>query len=385
VGGSTAPSDTASAPAADAAEDTLDATAERGAAGKDPGTVGASSASEPASGTAPEGKPATGTAPEGEPTAAETGTKAEAKPEAGKRRFRVPFAHATRRLPSPRRVVLATVKAVRTWSSGPDGRLALPALLLLVLMAVAGTAGAVLVPATAPTPVGIVGDPTPTAPGATFPEGIPEPTTVPSLPPTYPPGTAGAPGGRPSAVLAIWAEQTGRKVGVPALALQAYGYAELVLARTMPGCRLTWTTLAAIGKVESDHGRFNGASIGPDGQALPKIIGLPLDGKGGRQRITDTDNGELDGDLVLDRAVGPMQFIPSTWRLYGTDADNDGVANPHSIDDAALTAGKYLCQNGRDLTRPQDWWNAILSYNDVRPYAQAVFDTANQYGTASRS
>ncbi|MEV0728905.1 lytic murein transglycosylase [Polymorphospora sp. NPDC050346] len=296
-------------------------------------------------------------------------------------RIRVPFAHAVRR--PTRQAAASAARSVGAWSRRPSGRLTLPALLLLLVVAATGTAGAVIVPAIAP-------DPTPVAgPGEVSPD--PDLELLPTLPTTAPTTSPGAvpglpqPTGRPADVLAGWAQQTGERIGVPAVAVQAYGYAELVVSRTTPNCRLTWTTLAAIGLVESNHGRANGASLGPDGKAMPPIIGLPLDGQGGRQRIADTDGGRLDGDPVLDRAVGPMQFIPSTWAISGVDADNDGVKDPHDIDDAALAAANYLCSNGRNLSTSQDWWNAILSYNDVRQYAQAVFDAANQYGAASRA
>jgi membrane-bound lytic murein transglycosylase B len=118
---------------------------------------------------------------------------------------------------------------------------------------------------------------------------------------------------------------------------------------------------------------------------LPAIVGLPLDGKGGRALIADTDHGALDGDPTYDRAMGPMQFIPSTWKQDGVDADNNGLTDPNDIDDAALTAGKYLCHNGRDLSKGEDWWAAILSYNAVQPYAQKVFTEANSYGQRSRT
>jgi membrane-bound lytic murein transglycosylase B len=167
--------------------------------------------------------------------------------------------------------------------------------------------------------------------------------------------------------------------------MQAYGYAELVLSRTTPGCRLTWTTLAAIGRVESGHGSANGAVLRTDGQAQPPIIGLPLDGQGGRMRIGDTDRGQTDGDQQFDRAVGPMQFIPTTWAESGADADGDGAKDPNDIDDAALAAGNYLCKGNRDLSTSEDWWNAILSYNDVQRYAQDVFNFANDYGVRSRT
>jgi membrane-bound lytic murein transglycosylase B len=202
------------------------------------------------------------------------------------------------------------------------------------------------------------------------------------LPGTIPEAT---PAMRPADALAGWAQEVGTRVGIPVVAVQAYGYAELVVARTMPSCRLSWTTLAAIAKVESSHGSHNGAVLGADGAVQPPIYGLPLDGKGGRQEIRDTDQGMTDKDATYDRAVGPLQFIPATWMAYKVDADNNGVADPNDIDDASLTAATYLCQGGRDMSRADAWWDAILSYNAVRPYAQKVFDAANEYGRGSRA
>ncbi|MCI4062893.1 lytic murein transglycosylase [Micromonospora sp. R77] len=193
------------------------------------------------------------------------------------------------------------------------------------------------------------------------------------------------PTGRPADALAGWAQQMSTRTGIPTVAMQAYGYAELVLGQTHRSCQLSWTTLAAIGYVESAHGSANGATLSTDGRAVPEIIGDPLDGQGGRSRILDTDKGRLDRDSTYDRAIGPMQFIPTTWAQIGADADNDGRADPHDIDDAALAAGNYLCAGGRNMTISGDWWGAILSYNDVRRYAQAVFDKANEYGQVSRT
>ena len=45
----------------------------------------------------------------------------------------------------------------------------------------------------------------------------------------------------------------------------------------------------------------------------------------------------------LDRAVGPMQFLPASWARYGADGNGDGVRDPHQLDDAALAAAAYLC------------------------------------------
>ncbi|MEW2141489.1 lytic murein transglycosylase [Micromonospora vinacea] len=312
------------------------------------------------------------------------------------RRRRVQFAHAVR-LP-PRQAAATAAQATRAWARRPSGRLTLPGVFLLALVAATAAAGALLVPAAirAPRPVAV--DVSATPPGVAppvAPSGLPT-GPLPTGPlPTLPLPSGGLPGnglptgsvigGRPSDALAGWAQQVGVKVGVPAIAMQAYGYAELVLAQTNRSCALSWTTLAAIGQVESGHGSANGARLGQDGKAVPNIIGLPLDGKDGRMRIIDTDRGALDGDATLDRAIGPMQFIPTTWQEIGADADNDGRKDPHDLDDAALAAGNYLCKGGRNLSIPGDWWNAILSYNDVRRYAQDVYDTANRYGRSSRS
>jgi hypothetical protein len=314
-----------------------------------------------------------------------------------RRRRRVPFAHAVR-LPPPREAAVTAARATRAWARRPSGRLTLPGIFLLALVAATAAAGALLVPAAvrAPRPVAVDASVAPTvtagplAPSGPL-NGVPQPTgPLPTGPlPTggMPTGPAGGPvlGGRPSDALAGWAQQVSAKVGVPAVAMQAYGYAELVLAQTNRSCALSWTTLAAIGQVESGHGAANGARLGQDGKALPKIIGDPLDGRDGRMRIIDTDRGAMDGDATFDHAIGPMQFIPTTWQEIGVDADRDGVKDPHDLDDAALAAANYLCKGGRNLSIPGDWWNAILSYNDVRRYAQAVYDTANRYGQASRT
>ncbi|WP_428967121.1 lytic transglycosylase domain-containing protein [Micromonospora fluostatini] len=329
----------------------------------------------------------------------------------GGRRRRVPFAHALRT--PPRRAARRAAQATREWSRRPSGRLTLPGLFLLALVAATATAGALLVPATAGDTrrvAGATADPSsgvvpglgtgvPLPPGATAVPALPGGTPLPGLSGSPLPGVTPGPGGvlptgpavgpaagRPADALAAWAQTTGAKVGISPVAMQAYGYAELVLAETNRSCGLSWTTLAAIGFVESRHGQANGATLKPNGRAEdPLIFGLPLDGQGGRMLIRDSDQGRLDNDTTYDRAVGPMQFIPTTWEEIGADADNDGVKDPHNINDAALAAGRYLCKGSRNLTIPGDWWEAILSYNDVRRYALDVYNTANRYGQASRT
>lgn len=179
-----------------------------------------------------------------------------------------------------------------------------------------------------------------------------------------------------------WARTTSAATTIPARALVAYGNAELVLREDQPGCRLSWATLAGIGRVESNHARYGGATLGEDGRPSKPIIGVPLDGSAGVKAIPDTDGGRLDGDVEHDRAVGPMQFIPSTWLRHGTDASGDGMADPQQIDDAALSAARYLCAGGRDMSTAQGWWSGIMSYNNSTEYGRKVFGLAEHYAAA---
>ncbi|GAA3220756.1 hypothetical protein GCM10017691_05250 [Pseudonocardia petroleophila] len=192
--------------------------------------------------------------------------------------------------------------------------------------------------------------------------------------------------GAPLAVdvdLVAWADATAGQTGVPARALRAYGAAELAQRTDTPDCRLSWTTLAGIARVESDHGNLGRAALGDDGRPTPRIVGVPLDGSAGVREILDTDGGRLDGDTVHDRAVGPLQFLPTTWEAYGADGDGDGVADPHQIDDAARGAAAYLCADDRDTADGAGWWDGVLTYNRSGEYARLVWAAADRYATAA--
>ncbi|EGD42401.1 LpqU protein [Nocardioidaceae bacterium Broad-1] len=166
---------------------------------------------------------------------------------------------------------------------------------------------------------------------------------------------------------------------IPQTALSAYQRAATVLADADPGCHLDWSLIAAIGRVESDHGRAGGNTLSVSGVATPGIFGVPLTGAAGTARILDTDGGTYDRDLVHDRAVGPMQFIPSTWSTVGVDADGDGRRDPQDVDDAALAAAVYLCSGSADLSTEAGQRSAVLRYNHSEAYVSAVLQIAEGY------
>ncbi|MGI5247041.1 lytic murein transglycosylase [Dactylosporangium sp. CA-139066] len=270
----------------------------------------------------------------------------------------------------------------------PGFRFLVPSLLIALMLALAGAAGFAggkLPSARQADPTGTAAPPTgtngPPATGAPATGEAPQPADPSATAPySPPPGTKT----RPADVYGAWAATRAVRLDIPVVALQAYGYAEAITARTTPRCHLTWTTLAGIGKIESDHGRTNNSVLQDDGRSVPPIVGPPLDGQNGRQAVPDTDQGTLDTDKTWDRAVGPMQFLPSTWRQYGVDADNDGVIDINDIDDAALTAAAYLCANDRDLSTLEGWNQAIHSYNVPEEYRAAVFNATNDYGRRDR-
>jgi len=179
-----------------------------------------------------------------------------------------------------------------------------------------------------------------------------------------------------------WAARTSAATGIPVRAVLAYGSAALTIGSQQPGCHLSWNTLAGIGSVESAHGTHSGARLLASGTSVPAIRGPALNGNG-VGTIRDSDDGAWDGDRSWDRAVGPMQFIPGTWRRWGTDGSGDGVADPNQIDDAALTAGRYLCASG-SLASVDGWRSAILSYNHSDAYVNSVAAVANRYAAATR-
>jgi hypothetical protein len=117
-------------------------------------------------------------------------------------------------------------------------------------------------------------------------------------------------------------------------------YLELYKASATRCPGLSWTVLAAIGQVESSHGRNNG----------PSSAG----------------------------ALGPMQFMPATWKHYGVDGDGDGKSDIWSPYDAVPGAANYLCTNGAGQGG-EKLRKAIWFYNHSWDYVNKVMSIAEAY------
>jgi membrane-bound lytic murein transglycosylase B len=197
-----------------------------------------------------------------------------------------------------------------------------------------------------------------------------------------PVGAAKPHNGIQTKVDADWAERTAAATGIPVRALVAYAGAEIYKARFSPDCKLSWTTLAGVGAVESDHGRFGGSALDEHGTAVPGIFGIALDGVT-TAHVPDSDGGAIDGDPDSDRAVGPMQLIPQTWRNWHVDGGADGREDPQNIDDAVLAAANYLCRASAALDTEDGWRAAIAAYNSSDAYIAKVAATAAAYNAAA--
>ncbi len=224
---------------------------------------------------------------------------------------------------------------------------------------------------TAPTTASAVADEARLPDGTTLPsEAIEAPASV-SQPGAIAPGV---PEGSARAIVAGASAN-----GIPDAALTAYRRAAQVIDTADKSCHIEWTLIAAIGRVESDHGRYGNNALTDSGVSEPGIYGIPLDGSNGTANISDTDAGELDDDPVFDRAVGPMQFIPSTWSVVGVDGDGDGVRNPQDIDDAALATAVYLCSGEEDLATDAGRRSAVYRYNHSQAYVDLVLSIMAAY------
>ncbi len=157
------------------------------------------------------------------------------------------------------------------------------------------------------------------------------------------------------------------------IALAAYERAAAAMADESPACSVPAWLLAGIGEIESGHGIAGGAMVAMDGTVTPVITGPAVPG------LADSDDGRWDGLRDEDRAVGPMQILPSTWATVGRDGNGDGVADPNNLFDAALAAAVYLCRAAGPMATEADWRRGLLAYNHSAAYVDAVLAAGQMY------
>jgi len=163
--------------------------------------------------------------------------------------------------------------------------------------------------------------------------------------------------------------------------IDAYFRASVQMAERRPGCGISWDQLAGVGKIESRHGSFGGNTVGQDGRTSGEILGPVLDGDP-FAAIPDSEGGALDGNTEWDRAVGPMQFIPTSWEIYGLDGNGDGVRDPHNLYDAAYAAAEHLCRGHSGMQRDNVYRQALLGYNRSAVYGSDVMAARRGYAAA---
>jgi transglycosylase-like protein with SLT domain len=109
-------------------------------------------------------------------------------------------------------------------------------------------------------------------------------------------------------------------------------------------------------------------------QACGTQYGIPWEVLAGINRIETAFGTNLN--VSTAGAVGWMQFIPSTWKAYGVDANGDGRKDPYNPVDAICAAGRYLKAAGG----AGDLRTAIFAYNHADWYVDEVLLYAGQYG-----
>ncbi|WP_143965361.1 lytic transglycosylase domain-containing protein [Gordonia zhaorongruii] len=199
-------------------------------------------------------------------------------------------------------------------------------------------------------------------------------------PPATTPGGSDGGSDDEAAQFRIAANLPSGPLGIPGIVLKAYKMAAKRVSSETPQCKLPWFLLAGIGRIESGHA--GNGNVNSYGDTITKIRGPVLDGSlAGNEVITDTDGGKYDGDKSHDRAMGSMQFIPSTWASWGSDANGDGKDDPDNVFDASYAAGRYLCAGVVDIMNDAHKVQSVLRYNRSVPYANNVLGWAAAYST----
>ncbi|MEC4615199.1 lysozyme family protein [Tsukamurella tyrosinosolvens] len=173
---------------------------------------------------------------------------------------------------------------------------------------------------------------------------------------------------RAAAAMAKWAAIHSGPYLTPTTALESYSWAALVMGKNAPRCQLGWATLAAIGRITSDHGTSRSHSLGDDAVVRPSFR------EAQKPAAKDTDGGFYDGDAYADLLMGPLLFAPTVWEQWAITASSDTSTppNPDNLDDAALTLGRLLCGAGADMSTPEGWQKAVASYNPDPRFIEAV-------------
>ncbi len=110
-------------------------------------------------------------------------------------------------------------------------------------------------------------------------------------------------------------------------------------------------------------------------KAAATCPGLPWGVVAGIGQV-ETDNG-LNTNISSAGAMGPMQFMPSTWAVYGVDGNGDGTIDILNQVDAAYSAAHYLCVSGGRTAGTL--YDAIFAYNHSDAYVNTVLGLAAQY------
>ncbi|WP_414945049.1 NlpC/P60 family protein [Amycolatopsis sp. cmx-11-32] len=168
-----------------------------------------------------------------------------------------------------------------------------------------------------------------------------------------------------------WVSKTSGWLDIPLRAMTGYAKTTVAMGKEAPGCRLSWVTLAALGKIASDHGRAKGSSLNDAG-----VMTVPL----GTVEVRDFYNKVVS----VPNASGPLQLSPSAWNQFQASASG-AKPDPQNIDDATLAAARALCAGGRDLGQGQTWWNAVSTLQPAPMIMHRTLATVNVYGTVGQS
>lgn len=246
-------------------------------------------------------------------------------------------------------------------TAAPRRRKAAVVVTAVVVVAAALVAGVLLAPkqqetTNAAATVTPAPTPAPTSPTRTAPTTTPHPPTPPKVP--------------EASEFDAWASKTSQWLDIPLRAMVGYAKATTKLAKDVPGCRLSWVTLAAVGKVTTDHGRARGGQFGTTG-VLDKPLGT-IEVRDFYNKVVSTAN-----------AAGPMQLAPSIWSRYQASYAG-GKPDIQNIDDAALTTGRALCADGHDLSQGQVWWDSVSTLQPAPLFLHRTLATVNVYGTVGQ-